>query len=413
MKKYIFVIMTICDIGGSEQYVYNKINYLKKLGYQTYIISAFKREIQIDAFKDYKEGIIPAVMYSPSFFTKKERNRTLNRIIDLIGGGADECIVESDGIDEALWGEMLAERIHARHFIFNVQEIHNYTESQIDFLRFKHSRKELAGITLGSIGSMLKDSSIIPTPEMRFTAPCTNVVADCLSKHISLLKGNARLTIGSIGRLEKEFLIPILHEIKDFVSKNPQDLFNVVLIGGTRQPRVIKQINRIFINTTNVNLIITGFLYPIPLSLLNKIDIFVSTAGSANVSYKAHRPTIKVHPVSGKIAGIMGNGFDAINSSMFDVSDLRLEDCICDIEQNKLQIEYPISCKEVEDKQMAQEFDRELSIITNNSTPLKYYGPGKIKPESNAKNLVYKTLGKTCGAERMQKIIESIRFTFK
>lgn len=412
MKAYIFITMAISGIGGASQYLYNKINYLKNHGYKVYVFSGLDREILISDFVDYKDQIIPAVMYAPGIFSKKEVNYTIERMCLVLGSIDRESIIESTSIEAAQWGELLAQKLNVKNFIFNLQEKHCYSPSEISFLKFKLNRKELAGITQSAVSKMIKEPNLQFKPFMAFSAPCNNVVQDIPCSICDALP-DARLTIGSIGRLEKEFLYIVLEQLKIFFDDNPTDKFNLLLIGGSTK-KVISRIKHLFKDTSNVNLIITGYIYPIPKKLLLNVDIFISTAGSALVSFNYNRPTLKAHPFTGEILGVLGNSLDARSSDFLanDYVSLDLISAINNIERGQLEISYEEYDDSIEFDRAKKEFDRELSIELGSSKEIEYYNINSIKSLKSIKYYFYKSLAKSFGGDRFQRIIEKMRFIF-
>jgi len=205
MKKYVFISMSIAGIGGAEQYLYNKASFLEKIGYQVFVFSSLKRKILIKDLEKYHSNIISALMYSPIYFSNREISKTVNKIANIINYKiTDEIIIETTSIDAAKWGEIIAARLNCIHFTFNLQEKHNYTINERDFLRFLYEKKAIAGIIKDSINLMLgSDYSI--TDSCVFNAICSNVVMD-VPDHYSQELQDYDLVIGSIGRLEKEYV---------------------------------------------------------------------------------------------------------------------------------------------------------------------------------------------------------------
>lgn len=413
MKTYIFISMSICNIGGAQQYKYNKINFLKKSGYRVYLFSAMKGQVVIDDFQQYVNYILPAIMYAPTCYTKKEVNRTLKKIIEHVkSDDTDEYYIESDGIDEAKWAEMLAKRINGKHILINLQETHDYSESEVEFLRYKFNRQEIAGITKESVKMMLKDETIPFESWQKVSAFCNNVVGDIEDKFSSLLK-EASITFGYIGRLEKTCVLPIIKNIINYCSGFPDEEFNLILIGGSNSKRVTTKINDTVAATSNINLIITGYVYPIPKKIFNNVDLFISTAGSAYVSYLEHRPTIRVHPITGEPVGIFGESFLGVKRSMYDViPDTTIEQLIERIIQGKADIQYgDIEYASEYNEKMRIEFARQVSFF-DSKTCKEYYDISRIK-KRGVKQIAYKIIGKCCGGYRMQKILDFSRKVVK
>jgi hypothetical protein len=403
--------MGIRDIGGAQQYLHNKVNYLKTKGYKTYVFSSLYGLVYIESLKEFESQIIPAIMYSPTCFTNNEVNSTLRKMMDIIGPCDNECIIESTSIDGAIWGEMLAERLKTLHVIFDLQEVHTNSPSQIAFLKFKLKRGELAGIVKQSVGQMLNDDNIEATDEMVIHAPCINVVQEIDSSLVELLDINAKLTIGSIGRLEKAFLPKVLKELKGYFVAHSDTLYNLVLIGGSGE-EVVSNIKNMFKDIDNVHLVITGYLYPIPLSLLKKIDLFISTAGSTHVSYKAGRPSIMVHPITGRVVGIEGYSFDVAKNTMYDETDATIESQIDLILSQKIHIVYPEDPYKKEKLDIMNEFDREMKIALKNKDNREYYNMSKVHHLYTPKNILYSIFGHLLGGDKMQHLADFYREKF-
>lgn len=412
-KKYIFITMTISGMGGAEQYLNNKVKYLKNKGYEVFVLSGLLREILIEALREYENFVLPALMYSPFFFSDSEVEKTLAKAIDFIQfGEEDVCLIESTSIAASEWAEMLAKTLSCKHVIFNLQESHNYSSEEKDFLRFKLDHKELSGITKDSVRMMIPNYSFEYEPWMHIKAYCSNVVDDCEDKYSSLLWPDADITFGSIGRLEKSCVSPIIDQIIRYADLNKSKKINVLMIGGSKERRVINRIKDRLSSHDNCNLVITGLIYPIPRSLVNNTDIFISTAGSAAVSYYENKPTIKVHPFSGKPIGILGYSYVFGKASMYDVCENQsILDMIEQILEGDIKIEYQSDYNKSYLDQMEQEFNRQIEIASwENGT---YYDTRNLKPIRNMNSIAYLLIGKAFGSSKMQMILESCRRILK
>ena len=170
----------------------------------------------------------------------------------------------------------------------------------------------------------------------------------------------------------------------------------------------IKQIRLSMNECSNIHLIITGYMYPIPESLINNIDLFVSTAGSSICSYRYHRPTIMVHPSTGEPVGILGLD-DMKGKTMYDVmSDVSIYDCIDRTLKNINNISYRYNYYEDYYQDMYKEFDRQLSfadIIQNR----EYYDEKllmKIRTAYIKGHIWHRLIGHLLGAKGLNLIIE-------
>lgn len=374
MKTYVFISRRICEIGGAEQYLYNKSRYLESTGWRVYIFSGRRGRILINGFEKYEKDIYPALSYAPECYSKREVRKTIEAIAERVGDcGGDPCIVESDGVNRAVWGEMIARRLGAKHLAFILQENHGYDADVKSFLRFKYDRHELAGITPQSIGQMLEGDGIEPRDDTKISAYCNNVVEDCEDRVSALLDPNADHVFGSLGRLEKPCVPAILDGFKAYFAAHADERFELVLIGGASVEARERQIREEMEAVGNVRLLITGNMYPLPRTLLDRIEVFVSTAGSASATYRAHRPTVRVHPVTGEPVGVIGLDFELRDRSMYDVAlELSIPDCIERALREKDRIAFNDDLGEDYYRQMHSEYERQLAIAER-TEPGTYY----------------------------------------
>ena len=127
----------------------------------------------------------------------------------------------------------------------------------------------------------------------------------------------------------------------------------------------------------NIHLLITGYLYPVPASLLRNIDVFASAAGSSTVSYRYHRPTIRVHPLTGEPCGILGLD-DMEGKTIYDtIPGVTLGECIERAIMNADKIQYAYNYYEDYYEIMSKEFDRQLAFMSI-PRPKEYYDEERL-----------------------------------
>lgn len=393
MKRYIFVIRRICNITGAQQYVYNKKKYLESKGWRVLIFSSVYGQIMIDDFKKFEKYIYPQLYWAPVCFKKKEIEATLKRIINEIGqDGDDECIIESDSFQRAIWAELIASKLQCRHLAFFMQEKHSYNQIEMtNFLTFKYNRHELAGITPISINQML-GSEVAKRDDTRILAYCDNVIDSCADSFSTFLDTSADYTLGSLGRMDKPCVNGIIDGICSYAIDHKDKSFNVVMIGGGLKKKKKEKITEKISRCNNINLIMTGNVYPVPLSFASLVDVFISTAGSASATYRAGIPTVLVHPLSAIPVGVMGLDFMYSEKTMYDIStDLSIQDCIERAIKERNNIVFEGISGDEYNKAMYNEFERQLSFVNSINTNeyydesllVKMYAPstyGSFKP---------------------------------
>lgn len=405
MKTYIFVIRRITYITGAVQYVYNKTNYLESKGWRVLIFSALHGPLYVEKFEKYKKNIYPELFLTPNCFRKKIINDVVDQIVGKIGDcQGDLCIVESDALQRAVWAELIAQRLGCRHLALFVRETHKYfDEKALDFLRFKYNRHELAGITKESICQILYDDTVVKREDTHFAAYCNNVIEDVKDNYSSMLDDDVDYSFGYLGRLEKPCVPSIVEGMCSYILQNPDKVFNIVMIGGSTNNERIMFIRNKFGSLPNVHLIMTGNMYPIPLSFAKRIDIFISTAGAASATYNVGIPTIRVNPLNGDVVGIVGLDFMPGEKSMFDSSpDLILKDYINKALKQRDMIVYS---NDIEDyyKRMFDEFDRQL-CFTKSIDSNAYYEKKKLFKikTANARRKAFWIIGHLFGNKGIQ-----------
>ncbi len=375
MKKYIFITMNIGGINGAEQYIYNKINYLEEQGYEVFVFSGRPSEkILIDRFRKYERLSHPALRFYPSALSQRERAKIFSwfqSVVDI--HPKDTCVVESSNIISSLWGELLAQRLGCRHFAMNLTEKPHVNASIRKFLEFKVLRHELAGIFDNSVSTMLNQPDLPLRPDMRIRAYCSNVVQDCENHFAHLLDSSAVCTIGSIGRLEKEYVPYLIEELAVYFETHRQNRYNLLLIGGCADKRRLKWIQSRIGMCSNVNLVLTGVMYPISRSLIRQATVFLSASGSATVSYYEGIPSISIIHTNAKPRGIIGYDYqlrDGVPAQ--PLKDRTIGDCIDQILSGSVSITYLESPNKAYQDKMYAEFNRQQTFGQEISE-LEYY----------------------------------------
>lgn len=415
MKVYVFITLNLCTMHGANMYLYNKEQYLLKHGYKVYIYSAEQGEILIPGLRKYQRYQKMHLRFYPGCFRKSTVDKVLNDMISEIGiSECDETVVESTNMYSALWGELLAAKLKCKHMVFILQEGFGYAPAEKDYLRFKLARHELAGITQSSVAKMLGDENLPFDGSMRIGAFCNNTVDECEDTISSQLSPTANLTIGTIGRLDKGYVMPMVRQLKDLFLSHPQRTYNLVVIGGTRSDRQQKEIRKLLQPVKNVNLIMPGALFPVPVSFVNRCDLFISAAGAAVATYYQKRPTINLNPKLGDIIGIYGltcriRQYE-LYSSNAPLTDL--EKTIDLLLEKKDEIEYVDDMVNGDYQQkMDTEFARQLSLAKQTDRP-EYYHTASILFTKKAYK-PYNFLGKVFGAKPLYWSIVAARKALK
>lgn len=330
--KYIILTPIIKDVGGGQIYTLNKVHFLRKCGFDTYIFHAgIGKCIVIEEMHQYSDCNIDEMKFPAQYYSRKKQDNILNVIKDKISfKDSHNVYIESHTVTCATWGELLAEHLCAKHIVFLLSEYPKIESlGYFEFLKYKFERKELAGISKTSLKTLFANwITIDESKYYHLPAFCSNVLGNVeYSKNLSVDKYD--YVIGSIGRLEKPFLLQAITDLSDFANKYRDKKFLLVLIGGGGKP-IIRKIRKAVSKIENLSLHITGNIYPIPISLLAKIHVFVSVSGSCKVSARLGKLTVSYDVNDLKPIGIVGSttnntAYRAIDEPMVSLTSI-LED---------------------------------------------------------------------------------------
>lgn len=311
MKTYVLFTFAIYGIGGTQIYARNKLLYMQSLGWKTCMVTTEPgTEILVKDLAPYQNGVFPELMQNPYLLSKVQRNKIIGKVISYIREFAtanDEVIIESNFIAITPWGELIAKRLYARHFIFLIQEDYRIkSKPYLDFLFYKYQRGELAANTKNALPILFADyANYQPHPGHYMNAFCSNVIEDVPSVIEGILP-KADYNIGSIGRLNKPFVAPMTQQIADYAANNQDKIFNLVFLGGSSDKKDIETVKDAVKNVCNINLHITGPLFPVPLCDVMAMDLFIASAGACRTSSNAGKLTISVDAIDYQPIGIIG-----------------------------------------------------------------------------------------------------------
>ena len=300
-------------------YVRNKVLYLRKQGWIVDVISSDPGKILLRELEEFS-NFIPELIFCIYCFSKKKRNQIVRNLVNRINDAAyNEIVIESTTLESSEWAEIVSSKIGAKHLV-NLLLENNTPKDKIlrDFLVFKHKRRELVSITKSSLLQMFKSFYPISIEESyMLPAYCNNVVADVDSPWINIIKNkNFDYIVGCLGRLEKPFMMYSIIDFCKFANTIPDKTILLLLMGGSTQyDRMnLKYKQYISKNANNVELMVTGFLYPVPSKLLFLCDALYATAGSAWVCSRSGIPTISYDDNDCRPIGILGR---TTNSSLY------------------------------------------------------------------------------------------------
>ncbi len=310
MKKYIFLIPQIGNIGGGQLYLRNKILYLQSKGWIVDFVYSYNDNVIINELKG--KGIKNLyISYSSYLFSKRRIIRVVDQLYNIVySPSINDYVIESTCLQQSLWGEMLASKLGAKHIIYLLQENNILVDKNwLDFYKFKYERRELVGIQRTSLLKLFQGSSYNINSSYWLNAYCTNVVDSYKHELVDIINSKKYdFKVGCISRLDKPFLRHALLDFLNYCKEHPEKKFLLLVIGGAAEDekRVKSDFYSIYNNQSNVEMIITGNMFPISRSLIRMCDVFFSSAGSAEITKNEGIPTISYDANDYKPIGIFG-----------------------------------------------------------------------------------------------------------
>ncbi len=394
MKKYVFITFAVPGIGGTQIYVRNKLLYLQRKGWDVSVISTEPGDdIFVKELRPYANSIMPELMDNPYLYSSKKREKILEKMVGYIGEWDKDTVIETNFFQVTLWGELLAKKLGIRHFVFLIQEEYrNLPKSYLEYYSFKYDRGELAVNTRYALPQLFSGFREIKDSEQGFlSAECSNTIEDCESEYDEAVT-DADYHIASIGRVNKPFVNKMAEDVASFAREHSDKSFRLVFFGGSPYQEDHKKIYEIANKADNLSVYITGPIFPIPKSLLDNMDVFVSSAGAATTSHNAGYLTIAIDANDFDPIGILGYTTNetihrGVSENVKTTQELLNEILI----QNKYSHSHSSVC--LTDKDMDNVFDKHMAYLSQCVADMNYYDMSRFMPKGSIR-LGYRLLGK-------------------
>ncbi len=379
MKKTYILICGFADVvAGGPIYYSNKVKYLKERGWEVIVIPTNTgKRVFVRGMERYLGPYVPFILDLPSEYNKKQLNRQIDFLETFVPVHRGQTIIETGTDYTNFWGEALAQRLKAKHIVIFLDEQNERVNSKvIDFYKFKYKRGELACITAPAMRHLFRGYWDLPLEKCySLRCSCTNSIEDYDHPFTHQII-RSDYNIGYIGRLEKPFLPTIIEGFVEFSKKNTHKTITIVFWGGAFEEKTVCSIREKFDHLYNVNLLISGYMFPLPVKALQKMDVFVSGAGSALVGAKVGRLSVKVDFLNYKVLGIMQDfrlkkyAKCPIGDSVCGYLDWILNGK-CDIKP--LSPDYKNDCAIV-----CENFNEHMQFIENSSPVSSYYDVSQL-----------------------------------
>lgn len=369
--KYVIITPSIANMGGAQAYVCNKVKFLRRNGYEPVVVSVIHGN-QILEF-DCLTMRFEEMRFLPASFSRKKQERICQKILDATNLGED-TVIESSTLLLAVWGELLASKVQCRHFCFSLQESYVETQNELlkQFLLHKYARGELAGIFRDSAQRMFPGEKIV-YKEIRLPAYSGNPVAKVpCDPAILTACDQADLVIGTVGRTDKMICRRLLQEIHRYASAHPEVRIAFVVIGGPNLSETDCQAAE----AENLHILNTGYITPIPESLIKKLEVGIATSGSVKAIAQYDIPTIAADVSTGEATGVYN--YDTLDALHGEGQDL------CVLLDRIVFGKYCQTTKKLRDSSVFQEaynrgYEEHFEFLSRMETARAYYDVCSIR----------------------------------
>lgn len=303
-KTYIMIGAAGGYISGAPIYHRNKALYMQESGWSVYYISVRDGKIFVSGLEKFIIGCFPILEVAPFLLKASERARVLKSICSKIPSLGDEIVIETGTFYTAYWGELLAKELGARHTIVYLDEHNSGINGQTaKFFKFKYDRFELACISQAAYQDIFAPFWTLDSCyAVVLSCYCTNSLEDISSPITKEIKC-ADITIGYVGRLEKDAFKVLIEEICQFSIDYPQFTIALNCFGDFDSKEERMNLLQHLSSYNKITLYISGFIFPIPVKAITKCNICFGSAGSAFVPVKANVPTVEINVYTNKPDG--------------------------------------------------------------------------------------------------------------
>lgn len=357
MKTYLILTRSITGLSGNPRYVNNKCKLLKEAGWNPIVVWNYNSgNIELEHVKPFKQNVLHELQFFPCWYSKIVQESILKKIINIIDCN-DELIIESNKLQLAAWGELLAKRCNAKHIIFITSEgIKLENRSSFDFFYRKLLKKELFTINEGSVQKLFQKFITIKEPEKYCwaAAPGVEVQEKTFPQFDQMPPSD--YVISHFGRY-KPYFKEMVNEIKSFITQNPSYSFNLFFLGDVSKSEC--DLVQIFTGVRNVNVFVHPPMSIIPQIFFKKSHLVIATAGCASIAWQNKSKVISMDVQTHKPLGLLGyTTLDTnVDSKRFD-NKFSLSEWL-----EKILIE-KISFRELSNIPRKQYFDSQIKYFT-------------------------------------------------
>lgn len=302
-------------MGGAQMLLRNKMIDLESRGWVVQIFYYFPgNEILIPEFKKFSNNRIKEFQYPFYAYSKKRRKQVIDKILKNINKNGD-VLIESDFYHLSFWGELIASKVQGINILYFIgEEFPKISYIEEKFLIYKQLRKEFVN-ELSIKERYSQQVALLHDNNDVLKMPSYNNVYS--NEDFPLEYNKSYPVITSIGRLEKNYILPMVKGIIEFAESNDR-IVNLFFIGDSEYDVFLENIINILSKTSKVIPYFLGYMYPIPLSIIKATDVGIAVSGSVKVTASQNIPTISICVEDCQPLGVYGH---TTNSRLFRTSE--------------------------------------------------------------------------------------------
>lgn len=363
---YIYLTFTMAGNAGGPSYMNAKTAWLKEKGWDVVGFDHagpfdLKEPVILPQLLVFKDNRFPELFFPPGYYTKKQREKILQKLISIIGEG-NEYVVESNTPRMALWGELLAERLGAKHLSLLIVE-HPDLRSQMefDFFKYKLDRNELFFIHEKICVQMFSAYYNLSEEQAKnyiFTAEMGVKMVDVPMKELESMP-SADYFILSFGRW-KPYFPNMIKGVVDFANKFKEKQICFIFMGDVN---LSSQEKENISSAHNLCYKIIPSQQPVPRAVFDVSDIVIATAGCAFFSNSNGYTVIPMDVETLQPLGVLGyTTMDYLRSTDPNTSVPNLSELL----ENALVKQLYVGEKKPLDGKSNRGCDFQLSLVNDN-----------------------------------------------
>jgi len=379
-NSYIFFAYDIGGVGGGQRYIQNKSRYLFEEGWNVYIICASISKLILD----YNDAILIEdcrLRAAPRYLGSQRIDdllKTLTSSLSIDMGG--DIVIESHATHLALWGELLAKWLKARHLVYLLGEDNGVLSfSEQEFFAFKLLRHELATINPVITKNLFEGYCDVP-PDQCYSLKA--YMGDAIKDvpYPKMLEKDYDGIILSVSRLEKTYLGNMLKGVAQFCQTHTEKTFCLIHIGDAKSDEYRKSFLSVTNPIKNLDTFILGSLSPIPASLLRLSDVAIAKANAARQCAGFGLPTISYQLDYDEPAGFLGydieNSLCHVEVPEVQKLEILLNRCLTKNEFDGVSPKYEISVN-------SSKFEEHFRFLDQSEIQQNYFDTRQTNPKLN------------------------------